>query len=504
MPSYSRKLLAFARAICADLARRAYIADARRLLQLPIYLFVLLLTSASAQTARQTLPSSEEVDAYIQQGMQQLKIPGAAVALIADGEITHLNGFGYLDSAGARVTPQTPFQLGSVSKSFNALVILQLNAEGKLSLDSPVKNYIPYFRTHDKSASDQITVRHLLNHRSGITTLDGNRRQTTTYRGKDAAERAVRNLKNARLHATPGNRFQYSNANYAILADLIEIVEHAPYEQVLEARIFSKLGMKNSFVQIPTKATARPAIGHTQWFGRTVKRDFIAGRMMMGPGGVTASAEDLATYLVAVTENDPRIIPDKLAAALANPESRYEFAWEFEIMNDQRVIFHGGLNPGFWTMVRYKPETRQGALVLTNMSGSLEGSLVYGATDFALGLQPEKITPSNSVKQRLWGSLGLTVFLVIGALLSLRNLIKHTPNPASRSVVIKWVWISVPSLFLVGLSYVFVFVVPQMSGVTLMSARIFYPDLGFLLIVSAGASILWAMARTIRLVRPQA
>jgi len=457
---------------------------------------------ASAQAADESLPSAEQVDAYIQKGMRELKIPGAAVALIEDGRITHMTGFGYLDSTGAPITAQTPFQLGSVSKSFSALVVLQLAQEGKLDLDSPVIKYLPYFRTHDKSASDKITVRQLLNHRSGITTLDGNRNQTTSYRGSDAAERAVRKLKRARLFAVPGSRFQYSNANYAILSDLIEKVEQTPFEQVLEARIFSKIGMRNTIVQHPGKPVSQPAAGHTQWFGHTVKRDFIAGRMMMGPGGVTASAEDLATYLIAVTENDPRIIPTALADVITNgSELPYEFGWEFQTMLGQRVIFHGGLNPGFWTMVKYKPETRQGALVLTNMSGSLEGTLVYGATDFALDLRPDDIRPSKSAQQRLWGSLGLTILLAVGCLFSLGNLLKHKSNPRRGSIVLKWITIFFPSLILVGLGYAFVVTVPHLSHVTLMAADIFYPDLGFLLMASTAIALFWAVARAFLLIR---
>jgi CubicO group peptidase (beta-lactamase class C family) len=470
----------------------------------PLFTFLFVTAPVLAQTLDAPLPSIEQVDTYVKQGMQQLKIPGAAVALFTEGKITHVKGFGNIDSAGMLVTAQTPFQLGSVSKSFAALVVLQLADEGRLSLDSPVSHYIPHFQTSDKAVSDQITVRHLLNHRSGLATIDGNRHQSTTYRGEDAMERAVGKLRSAQLHATPGDKFQYSNANYAIVAHLIETVAHMPYEKVIEARIFSKLGMKNSYVQIAADTKSKPAVGHTQWFGQTVERDFIAGRMMMGPGGVTASAEDLAIYLVAVFENDPRIMSKVLSEAFAKKrKGGYEFGWEFDTVDDQRVIFHGGLNPGFLAMVKYKPATRQGALVLTNMSGSLEGNFIYGATDYALGLPVTDISPPNVALLRLWGTLALACLLAIGSVLSLHNLTKRTPKFPRGSVAMKWLKIGVPSLFLLGLSYFLVFVVPQLSGVNITAVRMFYPDVGLLLIASSAIALLWAITRTIFLVRPR-
>ena len=225
----------------AVIARRADAAMVYRLARIQVLLLAVLFFSAPllAQTSDQSLPSAEQVDAYIEQGMRQLEIPGAAVALIVDGKITHLKGFGYIDGSGTPVTAKTPFQLGSVSKSFAALVVLQLAEEGRLSLDDPASKYIPYFQVDDKTASDKITVRHLLSHRSGLATIDGNRHQDSTYRGDDAMERVVRELKSAHLFAMPGDRFQYSNANYIVLSQLIETVEKVPYEKVVKARIFS-------------------------------------------------------------------------------------------------------------------------------------------------------------------------------------------------------------------------------------------------------------------------
>lgn len=476
--------------------------------QISILLFSCLFVSAIAiaQTTDQASPSTEQIDAYVQQGMQQLAIPGVALALFRHGKVTHVKGFGRIDSTGAIVNAQTPFQIGSISKSFAALVVLQLADEGQLSLDDPVSTYLPYFQTNDKTASDQISIRHLLNHRSGLTTLEGNRNQDTTYRGADAMERVIRDFKYAQLFAKPGARFQYSNANYMLIAQLIESVEKIPYEKVVQNRIFAKLGMKNSYIQMASDSAERPALGHTQWFGFTVEKNFIAGRLMMGAGGVTSSAEDLATYLVAIFENDPRIISNTLANALAKErKGGYEFGWEFDTVAGQRIIFHGGLNPGFLAMVKYKPKTREGVLILTNMNGSHEGNFIYGVTDYALGLPPTDIAPSNTALLRLWGTLGLMCLLAVGFVYSVVKLIKHSPKQAPKShpgsAVKRWLRISVPSLFLAGLSYFLAFVVPQLSGVNLTAVGMFYPDLYLMMAISSVIALLWAFVRTLVLIR---
>lgn len=451
---------------------------------------------ASATIAASPLPTARQIDAYVDNGMKELHVPGAAVALFSQGRITHVRGLGHAQK-GAPVTPQTPFQLGSVSKSFTALIVLQLADEGLLSLDDPISKHLPSFRTRDKAVSDLITIRHLLNHRSGLSTLDGNRSQSTTYLGSDAMARASTRLNSATLRSTPGEQFAYSNANYALLAHLIETVDRRSFEEAVEARIFSRLGMRNSFVQTPKPGSSRPAVGHTQWFGHTVERNFVAGRMMAGPGGVTASAEDLATYLVAVFEQDARIIPPSLSEALSRERrGGYEFGWELGTSGDRKVIFHGGLNPGFLSRVAYDPATRQGALVLTNMSGSLEGNLAGGAVSFALGLPAEEIAPPGVNLLRLWGTLGLTVLLLSGSAFSIRNLLDVRAKPDRRSRVAIVTFAIIPSLILIGLGYFLTVMVPQFSGVNLTAVYMFYPDVAVLLSLSAIIAAFWAVLRT--------
>lgn len=147
------------------------------------------------------------IDAYIASKMRWPRIPGLAVAIVKDDRIVYLKGYGEADSSGRPVTPQTPFILGSVTKSFTALAVMQLVEAGKVELDAPVQKYIPWFRVADANASSQITVRQLLYQTSGLPMM----REPQLDKSQDdaALERTVRWLcKGSTKFSTSVNRIK--------------------------------------------------------------------------------------------------------------------------------------------------------------------------------------------------------------------------------------------------------------------------------------------------------
>ena len=122
--------------------------------------------------------------------MRNARIPGLALGIVHHGRAVHLRGFGTADDSGRAFTPQTPFFIGSNSKSFTALAVMQLVEAGKVDLDAPVQRYIPRFRVADPEASALITVRHLLNQTSRLT--EGAGRSATLAAGMQPPETAVR------------------------------------------------------------------------------------------------------------------------------------------------------------------------------------------------------------------------------------------------------------------------------------------------------------------------
>ena len=115
------------------------------------------------------------IDTSVRTEMKRLGIPGLALGIVHQDQIIHLQGFGVADSAGRCVTPATPFHMGSLTKSYTALAVMQLVEAGHIELDAPVQKYLPWFALADSDASAHITVRHLLNQSSGLSEKDGNR-----------------------------------------------------------------------------------------------------------------------------------------------------------------------------------------------------------------------------------------------------------------------------------------------------------------------------------------
>ncbi|WP_298336691.1 serine hydrolase domain-containing protein [uncultured Erythrobacter sp.] len=455
-----------------------------------------------AQNERSAVTSFDEIDALALMGLEQLNAPGAAIAIFENGAIVHQKGFGRSGDIGSKVTPQTPFQIASLTKSFTALIILQLEQEGRLSISDPVVRHIPYFRTSDAKISNKITIRNLMNHRSGLSTLDGNRYQTSQYRGKDATERAVRWLSEAYLESAPGTNFNYSNANYATLAHLIETIEQKRYEDVVRERIFSELGMENSYVQLPDQAGVKEAKGHLLWFGHPFEDHFIASRMMVASGGVTTSIEDLAIYLIAVSEGDPRIVPRSLTRSwIENRKRAYEFGWEHEIIDGQHIIFHDGANPGFRALMMYNFDARKGAVFAMNASGALDGNLHYGVTRFALDLPSVDISPSKLFTYLLWGSTAMLIGLSIACGFSIRRLLRLVSQPWRPGRILRWSTMIIPSLALAGYAFGLWFYVPRSFGVNFSAVNLFTPDLGLLLMLQIAIASAWAVLRFVALLR---
>ena len=224
----------------------------------------------------------------------------------------HLRGFGRARPGGGRLpfcrrqngnlppTPQTPFFIGSLTKSITALAVMQLVEAGKVELDAPVQRYLPWFRVADPQASAQMTVRHLLNQTSGLPMLRGMAALADFDSRPDATERQVRALSTLKLTRPVGSKWEYSNLNYNILGLIVEAASGELYADYVQNHIFNPLEMSHSYT---SKAVAKQnglAVGHRYWFGLP----FPAPNLPIPPGSLPSgqlisSAEDMAHYLIA-------------------------------------------------------------------------------------------------------------------------------------------------------------------------------------------------------------
>ena len=242
----------------------------------------------------------EAVDAYLPEAQRELGVPGMAVVIVDDGHVVRQTVLGVADGDGRPLTPQTPFMLASTSKAFTALAVMQLVETGQIDLDAPVQAYLPWFRVADEDASKAITIRELLNHTSGLSRATGERNHEADAQDEGALERGVRSLATAELVAAPGERFEYSNANYDTLGMVVQALSGMPFSQYLETNVFGPLGMTHSHGTVEAARADGLSDGFYPWWGSDWRPINVTLPRTGGPSATMfVSIEDMGHALMA-------------------------------------------------------------------------------------------------------------------------------------------------------------------------------------------------------------
>jgi CubicO group peptidase (beta-lactamase class C family) len=267
----------------------------------------------------------EAIDAYVEQHMRRLNIPGVSLAIVEGDQIVHLRGFGQARPGGEAPSPQTPFVLGSTTKSFTALAVMQLVEAGKIDLDAPVQRYLPWFRVADPQASAHMTVRHLLYQTSGLPGLPGVIVLADLDGRPGAAERQARALSTLKLSRPAGAAFEYSNTNYILLGLIIEAASGEPYAEYIQHHIFDPLGMRHSYTSQALAKQNGLALGHRYWFAFPFAvRNLPIPLGSQAAGQLISSAEDMAATATRTSSRAP--VSTSCTAAGQKPVS-WESPW---------------------------------------------------------------------------------------------------------------------------------------------------------------------------------
>jgi len=198
------------------------------------------------------------LDRFLADERDAAGLPGMAVAVVRGRDVVYVQGFGS-DGRKRPVDGSTQFMLASLSKAFTAVAVLQLVRAGRINLDAPVRDYLPEFTTADPSASRQITVRHLLNHTSGLA--DVGFRAGLSAQPRDLEQR-VQDLRAAWPVSTPGREFHYLEPNYQLLARLVEVTTGQEFDHYLAGQVFAPLGMTARW---PWTPPPRREAAHRDW-----------------------------------------------------------------------------------------------------------------------------------------------------------------------------------------------------------------------------------------------
>ena len=233
------------------------------------------------------------IDKLVEEQLAEYGTPGIAIGVTDRKELLHLSTFGYSDlSRRVPVSPSTLFEIGSISKSFASIVLLQLLDEGRIALDKPVADYLPWFQIN--SPFMPITLHHLLSHTAGI--------MTGTEVTMGATGEAL-SLRDTTATAEPGTYFHYSNTGYKIVGLIIEKVLGESVPSALKSRILRPLAMNSSQTVITTDLRAKLAEGYTRMRDdrpRSSRSEYVPatwGESDTADGSISSTASDMCSYV---------------------------------------------------------------------------------------------------------------------------------------------------------------------------------------------------------------
>jgi CubicO group peptidase (beta-lactamase class C family) len=208
------------------------------------------------------MPHLDDISGWITEKLPALlaehKVPGAAIGVYADGEVFDFASGVLSHATGVEATPDSLFQIGSITKTWTATLVMQLADEGLLDLDATVVTYLPDFDLADSDAAKAMTVRQLLCHKAGF---EGDI-FTDTGNNDDCVEKYVATLRTDPQLFPPDEMFSYNNAGYCVLGRIIEVLRGKPFDQALREHLFAPLGLTHAATDANSAILFRAAVGH--------------------------------------------------------------------------------------------------------------------------------------------------------------------------------------------------------------------------------------------------
>jgi CubicO group peptidase (beta-lactamase class C family) len=453
------------------------------------------------------------IDACVDEQMHRLKIPGLGLAIVQGDEIVYQRGYGRARPGGEAPTPQTPFFIGSLTKSFTALAVLQLVEAGKIELDAPVQRYLPWFRIADPHASAEITVRHLLNQTSGLSASSGEIPLANFDGSPGAAECQARALSTLALTRPVGLAFEYSNANYNLLGLIIESATGQSYADYVHEYIFTPLGMSHTYTSPAIAKQNGLAVGHQYWFAIPFAvPNMPAPHGSLASGQLISSAEDMAHYMIALLNEGYYDDAQVISAAIINESHRgvadfqamglslgqYGMGWFIDKIGGTKLVWHSGTNPDFAAYMALLPEQKRGVVLLFNAShhwmNPVLSDLGAGVTALLAGQQPSPVPFVGLIPWLLRGQLLIPALQGAGVVATLRLLCRWRLEPERRPsggrlwgahILLPLLPNLLPALTLI-----------PMLGKRRGYLSLYMPDYAWIAMVCGSFALLWSFLRT--------
>ncbi|HEY3219803.1 MAG TPA: serine hydrolase domain-containing protein [Gemmatimonadales bacterium] len=296
--------------------------------------------------------------------------PGASVVVISDGRVIVRRAYGTADlEHHIAAAPETDYRLASVSKQFTAMAIMLLARDGRIRYDQPVRDFLPEL----PAATQAVTIRHLLNHTSGLWDYEDLIPESRTAQLDDTDVLTLVRSKDS-LYFPAGSQYRYSNSGYVLLGLIVARVSGMTFPNFLRTRVFLPLGMGASVAHVEGLDTIPlRAYGYSPRGGTFVQTDQSVTSATLGDGGIYTNVDDMTrwdhaldgTVLVDAATLELATTPPQLPAGAA---TQYGFGWFVDSYRGERRWRHTGETSGFRNAIMRFPGRRLTVIVLTNRS----------------------------------------------------------------------------------------------------------------------------------------
>ncbi|UYZ38399.1 cyclic peptide export ABC transporter [Clostridium beijerinckii] len=337
-----------------------------------------------------------KIEKFIKENINGGNIPGLSVTVVEGNNTVYQKGFGYSDIEGKKpVTSQSLFEIGSNSKAFTALGILNLEKNGQIKIQDEVTKYIPWLKVKYKGKEVSITIEQLLHQTSGIPfkTID----KIPVSSEDNALEETVKTLVDIELDSEPGEKFQYATANYDVLGLVIEKVTGKSYESYIEENILKPMGLNNTYLYKNETVNNDMAKGYKIGFLKQHLYEAPVYRGNKPAGYIISSGEDMAKWIKIQmdTMNEVKFDRDiikksheanRSVSAIGN-EVFYADGW---FIYPKEQIAHGGNNPNYSSFIVFNAKDKVGVAVLSNTNSNYVQNIGLGINEILQGQSVKK------------------------------------------------------------------------------------------------------------------
>jgi CubicO group peptidase (beta-lactamase class C family) len=358
---------------------------------------IVLFLAAAALAAAQKL---DGFDDFAQQALRDWKCDGFAIAVVQDDKVILSKGYGLRDvKKNLPVTGKTLFAIGSATKSFTVTSLGVLVDQGKLDWDKPVRDYLPDFRMWDQFATERMTTRDLVTHRSGLP-----RHDLMWYNSPFSREELFERLRYLEPNKDFRTTFQYQNLMFMTAGYLAGHVAGTTWEQLVRKVIFEPLGMTGSNFSV-TESQKSADFSQPYKVANDVVVDVPFRNLdSIGPAGsINSNLEDMTRYVmmhlaqgkgVLSATNEMQMMIPQMAISAPSPDKElgdlsYGMGFFVTSYRGHKFVHHGGNIDGFTSLVAFLPQDHIGLVILTNQdSSALPAVVAYNVWDRLLGLDP--------------------------------------------------------------------------------------------------------------------